>query len=92
MTVDTTTLDEHKKELDQYSRQLVQAETQQSSAVTRIAEIEGEITSLGYDPADDIDKQLTTQEEELSGLNTSIGELLSDVETRLHPEEETVEG
>ena len=82
-TPDTTTLEERKTELEQYSRQLVQAETQQTSAVTRIAEIEGEIKALGYDPAADLDEQLTTQEKELNGLTTTIGSLLGDVESRL---------
>ncbi len=80
---DTETLDQRKQELEQYSRQLVQAETQQASATTRIAEIEADITARGYDPATDLDKQLAAQEEDLKKRNASIGEPLSDINTRL---------
>ena len=84
---DTAILDERKQELEQYSRALVQAETQQASATTRIAEIEVDITARGYDPASDLDEQLTKDEADLEKRNASIGELLSDINTRLAPEE-----
>ena len=84
---DTSVLEERTREIEQYSRQLVQAETQQTSAVARITEIEADLTERGYDPSTDLDEQLATQETELVKLTTSIGGLLDDVAARLAPEE-----
>ncbi len=80
---DTSALEERTREIEQYSRQLVQAETQQTSAAARITEIEGELTERGYDPSTDLDEQLATQETELTKLTTSIDGLLKDVAARL---------
>ncbi len=83
MTVDTTALEERKQEIEQYSRQLVQVETQQASSRTRIEEIDAELKERGYDPTANLDEQLTTQETELATLCTSIDGLLKDIGTRL---------
>ena len=80
---DTTALEERTREIEQYSRQLVQAETQQTSAAVRITEIEAELTERGYDPSTNLDEQLATQETELDKLTTSIGGLIDDVAARL---------